>query len=391
MPRVYYPSVNVQRSERATRFAAIVDLLDNIVNDFALSEDDRAFATECLHWLADLLVVLREQASAGWSSTFQAMLVHVFAYRVQRSGFLAKSLLRDDEKCVACGRDEHRNGDTIDLLGDDGFDAMDFLQFSTLEELEKTFKRYLGDVDALFAISDDGLAACDAGAFTLGKTCTAKTTVVLSAQLMIFDAMVALNDGSEGVKLHLAEKMKEQLEFIEQSVAHSGNVYVYPFAIQENTWLSVDLARDEFVMPRLVDLLKQRSKMALQLDACSDTMSDDFIDDDEPIVFTSKRRRAVVDDDPSPPPVRRSARIAAKAPSTPPITRVVECPPAPRRPTARAVAQVQRMPDRLASRKLVLSRLMQLQADLHSEDRNDDATVVTSAILTLQELLPRAN
>ena len=197
--------------------------------------------------------------------------------------------------------------------------------------------------------------------------------------------MMALVDNPE-IKSQLPELMEKQLEHIEVAIADP--LVIYPFAVPESMWLSVDLPRDEFAMPQLVDLLKHRSTTALQLDVCSDSMTDDFIDD-EPIVTTPKRRRFVLDDDTSPHPLRRSARIAAKTPSTPPVTRVIECPPAPRRPTARAVAQTQRMPDRLASRKLVLSRLMQLQVDLHADQRHDDAAIVTSAILTLQELLPR--
>lgn len=119
--------------------------------------------------LSKLLCLQGEAASQYcWTPEFYCLLKSAHSVRARRVGRVGKERLRSNRfRCVACGRNEHCSGYTLDVLG--RFNHKKW--FGPVEGLQKAWNKFATEYSGPYQSEPNGILVQDYGSFPIGETC----------------------------------------------------------------------------------------------------------------------------------------------------------------------------------------------------------------------------
>lgn len=398
-----------QDAQVQRRSKMLIEVLDKNARNLHFPyrlEDQRGEGAEIHEVVSRLQGNMRfvaKTSSEKWKPSFRELLDSCTDIRVERISDEEKRLCRDQDRCVICGTIERRSRAVVHLFCEEGYSANAFMQ--RLEDLPTAFDTYvdrMGDKAEETLCLPCGEVTVPAGykgAFAIGLTCLETLKKSMAAQNFFLDQLVQtweeLRDmGDVGSDYQLvptltAERTTQVANRIDAIMTGNPDVVSSP-RLWAEVEESLEAAAEELDLDRL-EIACAIATRAMQGESEEES-------EEEELEPPARRRRTEA----SNVLLRRSPRVAAKAPA--PTARQA----APRRQPAPApapapatrehgrgaimqpmqVAGALRAPG-LGSRREAAQNLFTLAADLTRSGEASRAAAASAGGLVILELLDK--
>ncbi len=377
------------------------EMICETVAQAVLDEPHRGLHVEAVDHLTKNMQVLFEQACAGWSHKFRALLVRTHSIRVQAVDDQTKEKLRARKRrCSACGRFEYLCPESVCMVG--RFNRESFKNAAGLHSAWKSFEK---EYSAVFDDpSPDWADGRDFGTFCLGKTCLRKLKTAFLCSTIVCDLMFdfVLTDESERPNWAAAKavELQNKVTALETVVARDKGEPP-SLEIDRSFWKQIDERRHSRAFRKGMTTQAMLRALAAESTGKSSALPNDDAwivedsdegeseeeggggdgedeeeqesaqeDDEEPVRPSKRSRRAVVRDEEEKGEVVHVGRRVR---------------------SVGGVAGVARASGALKSRNALVAEGLRLAAELAEGGQNVRSATVSALCLTVQELMAQTH